>query len=150
MNNISYRLLAYLLSLALCLTSFPITGYAANFTPTPQTIYATVFIAKCDGQAWFMNEVERQLNLEEKTINRADSSAYFSSIISLGLASRSLEGSLPRALGELTALRHLFLSGNRFTGPIPPELLTLNKLVLHSVSEPPLIEHSFWVTIYLS
>jgi len=128
MKRKTSRLLSCLLALVLILTILPTIAHAATFTPAPETVYATAFLAKCDGQAWFINEVERQLNLEEKTINRADGPTYFSSIISLGLTGKKLTGTLPPALGELTALRHLFLSGNQFIGPIPSELLTLTNL----------------------
>lgn len=64
-------LLVIALLLQLCA---PLTAGAADFTPNPQTEYAKRFIAACEGQAWFINEIERLLNAhwipspEQKTL----------------------------------------------------------------------------------
>ena len=47
----------------------------------------------------------------------------------LGLRNRGLRGPIPPALGQLTALMHLDLSGNFLTGPIPAELGQLPDLI---------------------
>ncbi|MCL1874108.1 MAG: S-layer homology domain-containing protein [Clostridiales bacterium] len=112
------------------------TIYAAeDFDPHPSTAYAGEFIAKCEGQQWFINEVEKQLNLEEKTINNATGTAYFNSIVSLGLTDKGVTGKLPKAIGELKELKHIFLSKNQLEGPIIPELLTMAKLVNLDLSQ---------------
>ena len=116
---------AILLSL---IGQIPMAQAAGHFTPHPQNAYAQAFADKCDGQQWFIDEVERQLNLEEKTIDRANSPEYFASIISLGFADKGIEGRIPRAIGELTSLKHLFLSENKLSGEIFPELCNLAKL----------------------
>ena len=60
-------LLAIVLLLQLCV---PLTANAADFTPNPQTEYAKRFIAACDGQTWFINEIERLLNAQQRTLDR--------------------------------------------------------------------------------
>ncbi|KQJ89243.1 receptor kinase-like protein Xa21 isoform X1 [Brachypodium distachyon] len=49
-------------------------------------------------------------------------------VISLDLANRGLVGQISPSLGNLTLLKHLFLSTNRFTGTIPPALGHLHRL----------------------
>ena len=49
-------------------------------------------------------------------------------VTGLNLASQSLNGTLPAALGRLFALTTLNLSGNNLTGPIPAELGWLERL----------------------
>ena len=114
------------LSLILTLTLIPFNAYA--FTPSPRTAYAREFISKCDGQQWFIDEVERIMNVQEKTLNTIKSRADFEYIVSFGLKSKSINGVLPRAFGELYNLRSIFLADNRLTGGIPSEIFTLSKL----------------------
>lgn len=121
------RILCCIAIIVICLNLLP-GASAANFVPNPKTDYAVQFVAQCDGQQWFLNEIERQLNLEEKTVDLAHGPGDFANIISLGFTGKGVGGKLPRALGELRNLKHLFLSGNKLTGPIIPELLTLSKL----------------------
>ncbi len=108
----------------------PLSAHAAtsDFTPNPQTAYAKIFITECSGQQWFINEVERLLNQEQKTLDTVTSSSDFTNIRSLGLKDESISGSIPSAIGELTNLEYLFLSGNRLSGTMPSELYTLKKL----------------------
>ena len=50
--------ISVLLVIALLLQLYaPLTAGAADFTPNPQTEYAKRFIAACDGQTWFINEM---------------------------------------------------------------------------------------------
>ena len=98
------------------------------FTPNPQTAYAREFIQKSDGQQWFINEVERILNVQEKTLDTIVSRADFEYVISFGLHKKGITGKLPRAFGELYNLREIFLSENNLTGSIPEEIFTLSKL----------------------
>lgn len=113
------------LQLAVPLGAFAVAG---DFVPSPKTAYATSFIAKCGGQQFFINEIEKLLNAEQKTLDTITSSADFSNLKSLGLADEGITGSIPTAIGELTNLEYLFLSGNSFSGTIPAELYTLTKL----------------------
>lgn len=126
------RLACVLLVLSLMFQhGYMTTAYAATvgeFVPAPQTAYATEFVAKCAGQQWFIDEVERLLNTNQKTIDTLTGSGELGIITSLGFANQSIEGHIPTAIGELKELRSLFLSGNRLTGSIPAELFHLAKL----------------------
>ena len=110
------RRFALVIALFLIITSqiFPAKIYA--FTPYPQTAYAREFIEKCDGQEWFIDEVERLLNVREKSLNTINSRDDFVFIEIFGLKDKGIAGVLPRAIGELYNLRELFLSGNELTG----------------------------------
>lgn len=99
--------------------------YALN----PQTDYAKEWIGKCEGQTWFMDEVERLLNQKGKSINTIASREDFSCIFALGLADRGISGHIPPAVGELTCLRYLYLAGNELSGELPKELETLENLI---------------------
>jgi hypothetical protein len=101
---------------------------AAGFAPNPQTAYAAQFIEKSENRQWFMDEVERLLNVEQKSINTLQSPADLSAVKTLGLRDKNITGQIPRAIGELTELRYLFVSGNKLEGTIPAELFSLPKL----------------------
>lgn len=96
-----------------------------HFTPSPQTPYAESFVAACEGQQWFIDEIERQLNLTQKTLNTIASAADFDTIHSLGFEGAGIDGHIPTAIGELTKLRHLFLANNKLSGEIPASLFAL-------------------------
>lgn len=113
-----------------------ITAYGADgYTPNPQTPYAQSFVAKSEGQQWFLQEVERLLNTEQKTIDTLASAADLQNIKALGLHGRGIAGKIPPAIGELTGLEHLFLSGNKLEGTIPAELFGLPRLQTIDLSE---------------
>ena len=103
---------------------------AGDFTPTPatQTAYSKSFLTACEGQQWFINELERLLNMEQKTLNTVTSPADFANIKSLGFADKNITGKIPKAIGELTELQYLFMNGNKLSGVVPAELFTLTKL----------------------
>ncbi len=122
------RLVGIVLALALVCTFLPWHAHAADFTPDPQTAYATQFVSECEGQQWFINEVERLLNAEQKSINTIASNADLDRITSLGFANRNITGHIPTAIKEFTELRYLFLSGNQLSGSIPAGLFLLPKL----------------------
>lgn len=62
--------ISVLLVIALLLQLYaPLTAGAVDFTPNPQTEYAKRFIAACDGQTWFINEIERLLNAQQRTLD---------------------------------------------------------------------------------
>lgn len=55
-------------------------------------------------------------------------------VVSLGMGSNGLTGTIPHEIGELTALRRLGLPANELTGPIPPEIGNLSNLVTLSLA----------------
>lgn len=75
-------LLVIALLLQLCA---PLTAGAADFTPNPQTEYAKRFIAACEGQAWFINEIERLLNAQQRTLDTITGAEDLVEIKSIGL-----------------------------------------------------------------
>ena len=100
----------------------------SDFVPDPQTEYAAEFIEKCEGEEWYLNEIERLLNAEGKTINTLSGADDLANIRTLGLRERDIEGKIPAAIGELRELRYLFLSGNKLTGALPASLFALPAL----------------------
>ena len=54
----------------------------------------------------------------------------------LDLESNGLTGSLPEELGNLAKLQTLYLSGNQFTGCIPPALRDVDENDLDSLDLP--------------
>ena len=127
-RRISIVLAVLLLVLPLLTSS--VFGAPGDFSPTPatQTAYSKSFLTACEGQQWFINELERLLNMEQKTLNTVTSPTDFANIKSLGFADKNINGKIPKALGELTELQYLFMSGNKLSGVIPAELFTLSKL----------------------
>ena len=107
---------------------FSVSAESGDFAPSPQTAYATQFIGLCDGQQWFINELERLLNAEQKTLDTITSAADFNNIKAIGLNDAGVSGAIPAAIGELKQLRYLFLGGNHLSGTIPAELFTLSNL----------------------
>jgi len=110
--------------------AIPLSVNAADntFVPEPKTEYAAEFIEKCDGEEWFLNEIERLLNAEGKTISTISGADDLANIRTLGLRDRDIEGKIPAAIGELCELRYLFLSGNKLTGALPASLFALPAL----------------------
>ncbi|MDR0570570.1 MAG: S-layer homology domain-containing protein [Clostridiales Family XIII bacterium] len=101
---------------------------AAWAAPAPETAYAAEFMAKCEGQQWFADEIERLLNLEQKTLASVAGPEGFKNIRILGFKDAGISGRVPAAVGELKELRYLFLSGNRLSGELPAGLFALPKL----------------------
>jgi hypothetical protein len=116
-----HRLGGIILATALATALMPLSSSALG-------TYAASFIDLCEGQQWFLDEIERLLNVEQKSINTLNSNADLSVVKSLGLRDRNITGQIPRAIGELTELRYLFLSGNKLNGTVPLELFSLPKL----------------------
>lgn len=104
-----------------------ITAYTF-FVPNPQTSYAATFVQLCDGQQWFIDEVERLLNIQEKTIDTLTSKNDLDHIVTFGMQGKGISGTVPRALGEFRNLKHIFLGNNELSGGIPAQLGNLTKL----------------------
>ena len=82
--------ISVLLVIALLLQLYaPLTAGAADFTPNPQTEYAKRFIAACDGQTWFINEIERLLNVQQRTLDTITGAEDLVEIKSIGLKGRN-------------------------------------------------------------
>lgn len=120
------RVLIWLCAVMLLVAVAPMP-VSMGFVPAPQTTYASQFIAECDGQQWFIDEIERLLNIQERTINTIQP-GDLDHIVTFGLHNQGIEGVIPRAFGRLTNLKHIFLGNNQLTGTIPVEILSLPKL----------------------
>ena len=126
MKKLLVFVLAVTIVFGVCITA----ASASDAAPliAPQTEYAAEFIEKCEGEEWYLNEIERLLNAEGKTINTLSGADDLANIRTLGLRERDIEGKIPAAIGELRELRYLFLSGNKLTGDLPASFFTLPEL----------------------
>ena len=121
--------LSWILILIIIVALIPAYSAIANeFKPNPKTSYAASFVQKCDEQTWFLDEVERLLNLEQKTINTLSGPSDLNNIKALGFKDANITGIIPTAIGEFQELRYLWLPGNNLTGSIPDELYALPNL----------------------
>ena len=70
LKSFAVLVLSFIITIA-----FPIKSFGAyeNFVPDPKTAYSKYFILACENQSWFLNEVERLLNVQEKSINTINS-----------------------------------------------------------------------------
>lgn len=122
------RICVFRILLCTALSANLLLGVAGAADCAPQTAYAKQFIEACEGQTWFIDEIERLLNQEQRTLDTVNGPEDFSEIRSLGLKDRNITGKIPSAIGELKELRYLFLSGNHLSGEIPASLYALPKL----------------------
>ena len=122
------RIISLFLACALILHAglFSTVSAAGDYAETPTTQYGKDFIAACEGQQWLVNEVERQLNAQQKTITRL-ATGDLSVIYHLGFTDKGLSGKIPQAIGWFGNLETLSLGGNRFSN-VPAELFSLTKL----------------------
>lgn len=100
----------------------------------PQTDYAREFLTKCEGQTWFIDEVENLLNQKGKSICTVSSKDDFAAIYALNLSGRGISGQIPSAIGELYQLRYLYLADNNLSGQLPEEIKTLEHLTGQDLS----------------
>jgi len=141
-NRIFYQLLAIILVLIFILPSpfFSQRAYASHFVPSRNiTTYGRYFLNRSEGQQWFINEVERLLNLQRRSINTITSAADLNDIYTLNLPNRGISGRIPDAIGDLSNLRHIFLSGNQLTNhssnnAFPEQMYALQHLETIDVS----------------
>ena len=99
-----------------------------------QTDYAREFLTKCEGQTWFIDEVENLLNQKGKSICTVSSKDDFAAIYALNLSGRGISGQIPLAIGELYQLRYLYLANNNLSGQLPKEIDTLAYLIGQDLS----------------
>ena len=115
---------------------FPVVSAAGDYIlPSGASAYGTSFYNACEGQQWFINEVECVLNQQQMTISKLGNASDLDIIKSLGFANRNISGKIPAAIGELHELQYLFLSGNQLIGVIPDELYQLPKLQNIDISD---------------
>lgn len=95
----------------------------------PQTDYAKEFITKCEGQTWFIDEIENLLNKKGKSICTVNSRDDFATIYVINLSDRGINGQIPSAIGELYQLRYLYLAHNDLGGQLPSEIINLEYLI---------------------
>ena len=93
------------------------------------TSYSAEFTSLCEGQEWFIDEIERQLNIQEKTIDTIKNAKDFEHIVALELTGRGIAGKIPAAVGQLKNLKYLHLSQNNLYGTIPDALYSLENLI---------------------
>ena len=108
---------------------------ATSFVANPQTPYAKEFLQKCEDEQWFIEQIEKLLNFEQKSINTLNGKSDFNNITSIGIAGEKISGKIPAAIGELQNLENLFLSGNALSGELPVEMLALQKLKNIDISD---------------
>ena len=130
-QKILKRATAWLFIIALFAAMIPIahaidTG-GVPFVEDNPTAYGATFIAKSEGQQWFLDAVERVLNTSALSINTINSRADLMSVVALTATDKNSK-ILPAAVGELTELRYLFLGNSGLTGEISAELWSLAKL----------------------
>lgn len=99
------------------------------YTLDPQTEYASEFIEKCEGQTWFLDEMQNLLWLRGKSLNTIASVSDFDTVYGIELTGRGINGRIPAAIGELRKLKYLYLANNNLSGPLPEELDSLNELI---------------------
>lgn len=74
------------------LGGFATSAQAAGFQLKPTaSAYAKAFIQQSEGQQWFIEEVERLLNIQEKSLNTIQSQEDLNQILTLGLYNKEQE-----------------------------------------------------------
>lgn len=109
------------------ITSSPIVEKLYDLSP--QTDYAREFIGKCEDQTWFIDEIEKLLNRQGKSINTINSKGELAAIYAIGFTNRGINGRIPPAIGELYGLKYLYLANNELSGAVPDELGLLEHLI---------------------
>lgn len=99
---------------------------SANMTQEGRAFYEAA-----EGQEWFLSYIEEQLNMQEKSINTLNKDPGINDlerIVTIGLKGEQINGKLPKAIGMLTNLRHIYLADTGLSGSIPDELWNLTSL----------------------
>ena len=131
-NGLINRLVMFITGLAvfaaLTIPAFALDINVMSYKPNTKTDYAADFVTKSEGQQWFLDEIERLLNAEQKTIDAITSASDLQNIRALGFDGRGIVGKIPSAIGELANIEYLFLGGNHLDGAIPASFFALKKL----------------------
>ncbi len=101
---------------------------ANELSLNPKTEYAKQFIELNDGETWLLEEVEKILQQQGKSINTLKNSGDLKNVYALGLNGKGIVGKIPKAIGELKNIENIYLSNNNLTGEIPKELYELSNL----------------------
>jgi Leucine-rich repeat (LRR) protein len=104
---------------------------AENVHLSPETTYGKTFLTMCQGEQWFIDQIETFLNTEQKSINTIQNQNDLNHITALGHHSGAAK--IPEAIGELKKLKALYLSDNQITS-LPGALYTLNNLEIIDLS----------------
>ncbi len=94
----------------------------------PKTDYGKEFIDLNQGETWLLEEVEKILNQQGKSINTIESEKDLLNIYSIGIKDKNINGSIPIAIGEIKNLENMFLSNNNLVGELPNEIYELQNL----------------------
>lgn len=98
------------------------------YASTPKTEYSKKFISMCEGEKWFIDEINTSLEYENKSIYDIKNKEELKNIHTVGIYNKSIVGKIPSAIGELYNLEYLYLGKNELGGKIPKELYYLSNL----------------------
>lgn len=98
------------------------------YADVPKTEYSKKFIEMCEGEQWFLDEINDILMYENKSIYTVKDKYDFKNIYTLGVYDKNITGKIPTAIGELYNLEYLYLGNNKLHGDIPTQLYNLSNL----------------------
>ena len=107
--------------------SIPTPARAAKFVENSPTAYAQTFITAAEGQQWFLDYVETELQKHQTSINQLQNGEPLKKITILTAINNADITKVPHAIGELTALREIFLHGNKISS-LASEIANLKNL----------------------
>ncbi len=92
------------------------------------TSYSQKFIDLCEGEEWFIEEVEKLLIQQGLSIDKLQSKDDLNNIYSLGIYNKDIQGKIPKAMGEFQNLENIYFAENQLEGEIPKEIYSLKNL----------------------